>query len=121
MGRRSMVAVVSICVHAIVLFVLMTADLWRPISEWPAPRSAMAFDGPPLPARVENIDPPPRRTPDARASTSTVPQMSLAPVTSPDIIRPETFQSGPIVIGPERDGGSDLGVGNLGTPAAPPP
>ncbi len=125
MGRRSMVAAVSICVHAIVLFVLMTADLWRPITEWPAPRSAMAFDGLPRPARIENIDPPrPTRAPDTRAIPSTAPQMSLAPVVPPDAILPETlqsFQPEPIAIEPERDGGgSNFGPGNLRAPAIPP-
>lgn len=41
--RRSIIAAISICVHAIVLAALMTQDLWRPIAEWPTPRSAMAF------------------------------------------------------------------------------
>jgi periplasmic protein TonB len=122
MTRRSIVAAISICVHAIVLLVVMTADLWRPVSEWPMPRSAMAFVDPPRPIHIEDI--PARRT-ASRSRTPSTPELTspvAAPVLPPETIGPETLQSPLIVIEPERGGGgSDFGFNNLGPPSSPPP
>jgi protein TonB len=121
MTRRSIVAVISIAVHAIVLLVVMTADLWRPVSEWPTPRSAMAFVDPPRPVHIEDL--PARRTPSHSRTRGTPALMSpvLAPISPPDAIGPETLQSPLIVIEPERGGvGGDFGF-NLGPPSSPPP
>src|SRR5207244_4013216 len=101
MTRRSIVAAISICVHAIVLFVVMTADLWRPVSEWPTPRNAMAFVDPPRPVHIEDI---PRRRTTSQSRTQGTPALMspvLAPVSPPDTIGPETLQS-PIVIESEH-------------------
>ena len=121
MTRRSIVAAISICVHAIVLFVVMTADLWRPVSEWPTPRNALAFVDPPRPVHIEDI---PRRRTALQSRTQGTPALMspvLAPVSPPDTIGPETLQS-PIVIESERGGGgSDFGFSNLGAPSLPPP
>ena len=120
MTRRSIVAAISICVHAIVLFVVMTADLWRPVSEWPTPRNLMAFVDPPRPVHIEDI--PRRRTASQSRTQGTPALMSpvLAPVSPPDAIGPETLQSPLIVIESER-GGSDFGFSNLGAPSLPSP
>jgi periplasmic protein TonB len=119
MTRRSIVAAISICVHAIVLLVAMTADLWRPISEWPTPRGAMAFVDPPRPIHIEDI--PARRT-ASHSSTQGTPALTspVAPVLPPETIGPETLQSPLIVIESERDGGG-FGFSNLDPPSLPPP
>src|SRR2546427_10779930 len=98
MTRRSIVAAISISVHAIVVFVVMTADLWQPVSEWPTPRSAMAFIDPPRPVHIE--DNPARRTPSHSRTQGTPALISpvLAPVSPPETISPETLQSPLIVI-----------------------
>ena len=122
MTRRSIVAAISICVHAIVLFVVMTADLWRPVSEWPTPRNAMAFVDTPRSIHIEDI--PARRTTSHARTQGPSALMSpvLAPVSPPDAIGPETLQSPLIVIEAERGGGgSDFGFNNLGAPSSPPP
>ena len=121
MTRRSIVAAISICVHAVVLTALMTADLWRPISEWPTPRSAMAFTEPPRPVHIEDV--PARRTPHSRTQgTPALTSPVLAPISPPETIGPETLQSPLIVVEPERGGGgSDFGLSTLGPPSSPPP
>lgn len=91
MTRRSVVALFSVCVHAIILLFAMTADLWRPITEWPTPRSAMAFDMP-RPVRVDNIQAPAdagRRSPGPAAIARTSP-VELAPLVAPSGVADET-------------------------------
>jgi protein TonB len=122
MTRRSIVAAISICVHAIVLLVVMTADLWRPVSEWPTPRSAMAFVDPPRPIHIEDI--PARRTPSHSRGQGTSGLMSpvAAPVSPPETIGAEALQSPLIAIESERGGGGgDFGLGDAAAPSFPPP
>jgi len=87
MTRRSIVAAVSIFIHAIVLFVLMTADLWKPVSEWPTPRSALAFvDEISSPVRLDVIPiakPARGESPDKTATQITSLPIELAPTTAP--------------------------------------
>lgn len=93
MTRRSIVAVISIFVHAVVAFVAMTADLWRPITEWPTPRQAMAyFEDVPRPVRLENIELPR----PARSQTPTTASASAPPATSapPDEVAPTQAPAG---------------------------
>ncbi len=122
MGRRSIVALFSICVHAIVLLFLMTADLGRPISEWPSPRAAIAFvDDTPRPVHVEDVQlssqPAIARRADAGRGPETLTPIELAPVDVPNTIgtekqceecalgglpgppAPERIDSGPIALG----------------------
>ena len=118
MTRRSIVAAISICVHAIVLLVVMTADLWRPVSEWPTPRNAMAFVDPPRPVHIEDI--PARRTPSHSRAQGTPGLMSpiVAPVSPPETIGAEALQSPLIVIESERGGGGgDFGLGDAAAPS----
>jgi protein TonB len=130
MTRRSIVAVISIFVHTVVVFAAMTADMWRPITEWPTPRSAMAYVADvPRPVRLVDIElpKPPRTQPTATApapgspATTTQP-IELAPTIAPSGISDETRREGTItrarLADVESNGG---GVGPIGPPIAPPP
>ncbi len=122
MGRRSIVALFSICVHAIVLLFLMTADLRRPIAEWPSPRAAIAFvDDTPRPVHVEDVRLSSQRAIARRADAGRAPEtltpIELAPVDVPNTIgtekqceacalgglpgppAPESLDAGPVVLG----------------------
>jgi protein TonB len=93
MARRSIVATVSVFVHAIVLAVLATADLWRPISEWPTPRQAIAFEQLPV-VRVADIQlpPQPRRGTVAKTNEYREPTADAAPVLPPPDLGPDGRQ-----------------------------
>ncbi len=112
MARRSFVIVFSLCVHAIALVIAATADLWQPITEWPTPRSAIAFvEDVPRPVHLEDIELPKRAS--APTSTSTAarqalvqaPTMQLTPITPPSGIGRE---SGDIAL-------SDVNVSDVGS------
>lgn len=129
MTRRSVVAAISICVHALVLLVLMTADLWRPISEWPTPRSAMAFvEELPRPVRLDDINlskESRRSAPRATTPSLTTHTIELAPAAPPSGVTKETGGEGAIGLpgpavlpGPETNG--DV-IGNIAPPSAPAP
>jgi periplasmic protein TonB len=125
MTRRSIVAAISIFLHAIVLVALMTADLWRPISEWPAPRSAMAFEAPPRAVHVEDI-PAAKSSPersDHSPGLEPISRGNLAPVVPPSNLVGETGAEQPLsgsvgVAGVEANA---TGVGSISTPVDPPP
>jgi len=90
MPRRPSVLLLSIVVHALVLMVLASADLWRPITEWPTPRAALAWDAP----RVVKLDdvplpPQPRRATPSRALEGTPPLIEAAPVVVRSVVTPE--------------------------------
>ena len=122
MTRRSIVAAISICVHAIVLLVVMTADLWRPISEWPTPRNAMAFVEDIRPVHLEDIELPARNRYQPRAPGRSNTQ--AAPIAAPPELAPETIELPGVVINSERDCGACGLPGNPIGPAvaaAPPP
>jgi protein TonB len=97
MGRRSIVAAFSIFVHALVLLLLMTADLWRPISEWPTPHVVMAFEAPRV-VRLDDIQLPPqsRRTTASRPPDGPVQPREAAPVAEPSDVLPEIRREEPI-------------------------
>lgn len=130
MTRRSIVAAISIFIHAIVLVALMTADLWRPISEWPVPRSAMAFETPTRPVHIEDIPtakPSPRRTElDPRLESAS--RVDLAPVVPPSGVSDATGAEHPLT-GPARVAGIESNftgtgielIGSSADPPVPPP
>jgi periplasmic protein TonB len=122
MGRRSIVAAFSILVHAIVLLLLMTADLWRPISEWPTPHTVVAFEAPRVVA-LDDVPLPPQspRNGVSRAIDGPVRPTAAAPLVAPPSVGPET---GPpeALGGPIGDRGPiDNPFGGPGDPVAPPP
>jgi protein TonB len=130
MTRRSIVALFSVCIHAVILVFAMTADLWRPISEWPTPRSALAFiDDTPRPVVVDdNVPRPSRRPADAATPheiASSARPIELAPVQAPPAIGqgPECVACGlgdapgPIVA--ESNSPGTFSVGEPTLPAAP--
>ena len=97
MGRRSIVAAFSIFVHALVLLLLMTADLWRPISEWPTPHIVMAFE-PPRVVRLDDIKLPPQSargkglpTPSGPARPTDAARVAAPPALAPEIERQESI------------------------------
>ncbi|HET9834647.1 MAG TPA: energy transducer TonB [Vicinamibacterales bacterium] len=133
MTRRSIIAAISILVHAVVVFFAMTADLWRPITEWPTPRSALAFvDDVVRPVHLEDIElPKPQRMPTASSApitgapqTSTTP-IELAPVQPPSGIGNETGNERRVVgtgqfVDIESGGVGFGGIGPAVAPAPPP-
>jgi TonB family protein len=70
MRRRPSVLLVSIALHAVVLIVIASADLWRPITDWPTPRTAIAFLDNTRVVRLDDVPLPPTRG-MARRSDST--------------------------------------------------
>jgi periplasmic protein TonB len=133
MTRRSLIATISIVVHVVVLFFAMTADLWRPITEWPTPRRALAFVEDVVPAHVENIElSKPQPTPAASSApapgplqTSTQP-IELPPVQPPSGVGKETGNEGRATGGRRRaevvsDGTGLGGIGPAVAPTPPPP
>jgi len=128
MKRRSIVAAISIAVHAIALIALATADLWRPISEWPTPRSALAFvEDIPRPVHLEDIElSRPSRvraatTGEAPRATSQIAE--LAPITPPSGVAKETGDDAPLSAGSPGPLVSESGTPDVGVlgPSAPPP
>jgi len=130
MRRRSIVAVISIFVHAVVVFAAMTAEFWRPITEWPTPRQAIAFfEDVPRPVHLEDIElPKPAKTqttvsaPSSGAPATSTQPTELAPVQPPAGIPNETGREGTITSARlaevERNG---AGVAPIAPPVAPPP
>ena len=131
MTRRSIVAAISIFVHAIVLTALMTADLWRPISEWPTPRSAMAFvDEMARPVHLEDIElakPAARQatpaSPDAARPIVATTPVEAAPVVAPSGVTKETGGEATVTGGrgvPDVESNGSP-IASLGGPVALPP
>jgi TonB family protein len=104
MTRRSIVAMISIFVHVVVVCAAMTADWWRPITQWPTPREALAYVADiPRPVHLEDIElPKPAKmtataaTPSLGAPATTTQPIELAPVRPPDGISDETRREGTI-------------------------
>jgi periplasmic protein TonB len=124
MGRRSIVAAFSIFVHALVLLLLMTADLWRPISEWPTPHTVMAFESPRV-VRLDDI-PLPSQSPGKRKGVSRTPDGPVRPVEAAPVVAPPLVGPGPgtpeTLGGPIGDRGPiDNPFGGPGDPVPPPP
>jgi protein TonB len=126
MPRRPSVLLLSIGVHAIVLFVLASADLWRPITDWPTPRSAMAFE-PEIPrlVHIEDIALPhetPQATQGAISGPSTIRSTEAAPIEPPSGVTTETGRESANVSRPASLVGieaGDSGIGNIGAPIIP--
>jgi protein TonB len=132
MTRRSIVAAISIFVHTVVLFAAMTAEWWRPITEWPTPRRAMAFVNETVrPVLLENIELPKPAAPRSIHTSSDVSQQvaaptrtELAPAVASAGVTNETGRETSVTGGRgvpdiESSGGSPIGV--IGEPVAPPP
>jgi len=130
MGRRSIVAVFSIFVHAVVLLALMTTDFWRPITEWPTPHRALAFEVV-RSARLEDIElpkPAPRQpahaAPDVASPIVATTPIESAPTFAPSGVTKETGGEAPMTTGNralsdiERSGGSP--IASLGPGVVPP-
>jgi periplasmic protein TonB len=130
MTRRSIIAAISILVHAVVVFFAMTADLWRPITEWPTPRRALAFvEDVSQPVRVDMELPKPQRAHTTTAAPTTEPpatttqSIELAPVQPPSGIGKETGHEAPAagarVLGEVESNGP--GFSEIGPTVVPPP
>jgi protein TonB len=123
MARRPIVVAISICVHALVLFALMTADLWRPISGWPTPRTAMAFETP-RQVHFEDIQLPPaagrKQSEPAPAAAATAP-VELAPLSSPAGVSPETSGERSLANLPRGPASNSGDLGAIGVVSMPPP
>lgn len=124
MPRRPSVLLLSIVVHAIVLVVIASADLWRPISEWPTPRSGMAFTEPRV-VRLEDIQlpPQPRRTMTSRAPDGPLRPAEAAPIDAPPDVAPEVGRQEPAgaPFGTPGPVDSLIGVPGGNVPLPPPP
>jgi len=124
MPRRPSVLLLSIVVHVLVLIVLASADLWRPITEWPTPRKALAFlEDTPRVVRLDDVPLPPQ---PRRATTLTRADGPLRKTeAAPPVARPGVAPEG------ERQGASSLSFGDptpidslfggRGNGVAPPP
>jgi protein TonB len=131
MTRRSIVAAISIFVHVVVLFAAMTADFWRPITEWPTPRRAIAFvDETVRPVRLEDIElPKPAARLLAHTSTDTSPiaasaTIERAPIVAPSGVTNETGGEAAVTGGRgvrDVEGSGESSIGALGEPVTPPP
>jgi protein TonB len=115
MRRRSIVAAMSISVHAIILVFAMTADLWRPITGWPTPRAAIVFAyDTPRPVHLADIElPRPALRTVANGTSSSAPPtaspspIEVAPIAPESGIRPDNGNNGMIAV-------PSSGVGSLG-------
>jgi protein TonB len=124
MPRRPSVLLFSILVHAIMLLVIASADLWRPITDWPMPREAMAFEAPRI-VRIDDVQLPPqaRRTTHQQSPPGPAQRTEAAPIVAPpdvapEIERPESALRAPSGPDPlEKLGGP--GGGDVPAPPAP--
>lgn len=131
MARRSIIVAISIFVHVVVLLVAMTADFWRPITEWPTPRRALAFVNEiARPVHLEDIELPKPVRRLTRASNDTSPQIAAttpierAPAAPPFGVTSETGGEASTT---DAAGTSNIDVsrgspiGSIGDTVAPPP
>jgi TonB family protein len=124
MPRRPSVLLLSIVVHAIVLVVIASADLRRPITHWPTPHTALAFvEATSRIVRLDDIKLPSELRPPARQQTGGSIQLTqAAPIAAPPGVAPEVAQQESIGIsigGPERIGDPDALPGGIAMPSAP--
>lgn len=130
MTRRSIVALFSVCIHAIILLFAMTADLWRPMSEWPTPRSALAFiEDTPRQVVIDNSVPRPR--PAAHAGSAATLRDVAQPAERAPLEPPSAIGHGPECVPcslgntpgppvPESNGPGTVSIGEP-VPLVPPP
>lgn len=109
MRRRPIIAAASVFVHAIILVLAMTADLWRPITEWPKPRELMAFEyETPRAVHLEDIELP--RPATRRIANETSSSAAPGASSNPIEVSPIAPESG---IRPDNDN-----VGMVGVPVS---
>lgn len=127
MTRRSIVAALSIFVHVVIVFFAMTADMWRPISEWPTPRRAMAYvDEAQRPVHLEDVHLASRSS--QPAASTTAPSVlthaeQLAPAVEPQGLAPEIGgrNAEVPVCGCDVEGRMVTSGSAFGEPTMPPP
>ena len=126
MRRKPSVLLLSILVHAAVLFLLVTADLWSPIAHWPVPHEVLAFSEDPRLVRLADIElprAPHPRNPVAPGAPAFDAVPELAPVIASSGIAPETGREGSsgrtATPGIETTNGG--AIEGIGAPTAPPP
>jgi protein TonB len=119
------VLLLSILVHAIVLMVIASADLWRPITDWPMPHEVFAFESPRV-VRLDDVPLPPqaRRTTHQPSPAGPAQRTEAAPVVAPpdvapEIERPESTLNSPG--GPDHLEKLPSGPGGGELPAPPAP
>jgi protein TonB len=126
MRRKPSVLLLSILVHAAVLFLLATAELWSPITNWPAPHEVLAFSE--RQVKVADIELP--RAPRAAvAGAQAAPRVDtapeLAPVLSSTGIAPDSGREPAgrpgLPVDVESSGGNPIEVIGVMAPPPPPP
>ena len=130
MRRRPSVLLLSMLVHAAVLLLIATADVWSPITNWPALHEVLAFSESQRLVRLADIELP--RAPRARPA-GTPPEshvaatIDLAPVVASTGFAPESAPDcGPCqpggIRGSEPPGAGTIdGIGVASAPPPPPP
>jgi protein TonB len=128
MRRRPSILLLSMLVHGAALLLLVTADAWLPITNWPVPHEVLAFSNSQRLVRVEDIalPRPPRASRSGSTSAARVNAASeLAPVVASPGIAPESGREpGFGQPGPPGTGTEPLGSGpieGIGVPVPPPP
>jgi TonB family protein len=123
MPRSPSVLLLSIAVHVIVLVVIASADLRRPITHWPTPHRALAFLEDTRIVRLDDIKLPSESRPPKGVRTGEAVQLTqAAPLAAPTGVVPEIAQQESIGIstgGPERIGDPDALPGGIAMPPAP--
>ena len=124
MPRRPSVLLLSIVVHVLVLIVLASADLWRPITEWPTPRTALAFlEDTPRVVRLDDVPLPPqlRRATTLTHADGPLRTMEVAPPVAPPDVAPEGERQGTSSLSFGDPTPIDSVFGGRGNGVAPPP
>jgi protein TonB len=124
MPRRPSVLLLSIVVHGLVLIVLASADLWRPITEWPTPRKALAFlEDTPRVVRLDDVPlpPQPRRATALTRAEGPLRTTEAAPTVAPPDVAPEGERQGASTLSFGDPTPIDSLFGGRGNGVAPPP
>jgi TonB family protein len=126
MPRRPSVLLLSIALHAVVVIVIASADLWRPITDWPTPRSALAFLDDTRVVRLDDVALPPAHEtgPRSESTPGTRRTVEAAPLAQPEGVSPdlhhENITGEVCACGP--GGLADSAPGSaFGLPEMPPP
>jgi protein TonB len=129
MPRRPSVLLLSITLHAVALIVIASADLWRPITDWPTPRTAIAFLDDTRVVRLEDVELPSTRATVRRSEPTAGPTRTgdAAPLAEPVGISTEVARENvtrdvcACVPGGVADSVPGSAVGLPETPLPPPP
>ncbi len=92
MPRRPSVLLLSITLHAVALIVIASADLWRPITDWPTPRTAIAFLDDTRVVRLDDVALPPNHKTVSRSESTPTSGPVLgepAPLVQPEGVSPD--------------------------------